>query len=135
MARPIVLYDGTCSFCVASKRMTDRIDVSRALEWLPIQRPEAARFGISRDLLEERMYMVSGDRRWSGFAAWKQILLRLPVFYVVVGASVWITPWALAGWLLLYLPPAAPVGEWVYDWVARNRFRFPGATCQREPEA
>jgi predicted DCC family thiol-disulfide oxidoreductase YuxK len=127
------LYDGYCSFCKACKRVVDLLDWFRAITWIPFQTPEARRFGIDQQLLEQRMYVVTESKRWSGFAAWKQILLRLPALYLGLAASALLWLWSLIPWLLFFAPVFEPIGEHVYDWIARNRHRVPGSTCEREP--
>jgi predicted DCC family thiol-disulfide oxidoreductase YuxK len=133
-AGAVVIYDELCSFCRTTQRIIASLDWLRSLEWVPLQSPRAERFGIPRESLEKSIYLVAQSGRWSGFAACKKILLRLPVLYILIAASAFLTPWLLVAWLLFFLPPAAPVGERVYDWVARNRFRLPGSSCKRELE-
>ena len=41
--------------------------------------------------------------RWFGFTAWKQVLLRLPVLYLLIAASV-----CLSGWFLRLGSPSLP---------------------------
>ena len=129
----VVLFDGFCSFCRFSQQVVDALDWFRAFQWLPFQKPGAERFGISPELLEARMYLVSGSRQWSGFAAWKQILVRLPATWILIAASALLSPYLLVAWLLLFLPFTAPIGERVYYWIARHRHRLPGSTCRLEP--
>ena len=128
----VVLFDGYCSFCRVSQRVVDRLDWLRLLQWLPFQKPDAGRYGIARELLEARMYLVSGSRQWSGFAAWKQILVRLPVTWFLIGGSLLVTPWLALPWAAFFAPFTEPAGEKVYDWIARNRYRIPGSTCKLE---
>lgn len=127
-----VLYDGYCSMCRTSQKVVARLDWFRLLTWIPFQRPEAARFGVPRHVLENTMCMAYGSRQWFGFAAWKQILLRLPVTYALIAASAVIQPWLLIAWAAFFMPFTEPIGERVYQWVARNRHRVPGSTCQRD---
>lgn len=129
----VVLFDGYCSLCRASQRVVDRFDWLRLIRWLPFQEPEASRYGITRDALEARMYLVRGSKRWSGFAAWKQILLRLPVVWLLIAGSVCLSPYLLLLWVAFLLPLTEPAGERVYDWVARNRYKLPGSTCRFDP--
>ena len=127
-----VLFDGYCSFCRTAQRAVDRLDCLELIRWVPFQSAAADRFGIPRDQLEQRMYVVAGEKQWSGFAGWKQILLRLPATYVLIASSCIISPYFLAGWLLFFVPITEPIGERVYDWIARNLYSLPVSTCQRE---
>lgn len=127
-----VLYDGYCTMCRACQRVVDRLDWLRIFIWIPFQRPEADRFGVPRSVLENTMCLARGSSRWFGFAAWKQILLRLPIVYVVIAGTALVSPWLLMLWAAFFVPFTEPIGERVYQWVARNRHRIPGSTCQRE---
>jgi predicted DCC family thiol-disulfide oxidoreductase YuxK len=88
-------------------------------------------FGIAPEVFETTMIAIAGPSRWSGFAAWKQVLLRLPVLYLLIGASLWLSGWFLLAWFGFFAPFTAPIGEAVYRWIAQNRHKVPGATCQR----
>jgi predicted DCC family thiol-disulfide oxidoreductase YuxK len=128
-----ILYDGYCTLCRYSRLVVERLDWFRRLTWIPFQRPDADRFGVPRHVLDQTMCAASGDKRWFGFAAWKKVLLRLPVLYLLVAGSAWITPWMLLAWAVFFAPFAEPAGERVYQWVARNRHRIPGSTCRLDP--
>lgn len=117
----VVIYDDDCGLCRRLRRLGGRLDTFGALRWLPLQHEEALRYGIPRAELERRMYLVSGARRWGGFAAVKRILLRLPPFWALAGMAAAIEPWSVAGFLLLFSPLLSAPGERVYDLVARNR--------------
>lgn len=110
--------------------MVERFDWLRAIRWVPFHDPEAHRFGIPQHILGTTVCTVSGLKQRFGFAAWKQILLRLPVVYLAVAASIAVSPWLAIAWIVIFAPVTAPAGERVYQWVARNRHRVPGATCQ-----
>lgn len=127
--RPVVLYDGHCGFCEWTKGMVTRVDWLRAIEWVPLQSEAAQQFGIPRERLEGRMHVVGVRHVWSGWRAWKQILLRLPLTWIVMVATTAMTPWFGLWWLLFWSPLVNPIGEAGYDWVARNRHRLPGSTC------
>ena len=126
----VVLYDGRCSMCRFSGRVVRSLDWLQQMWWIPFQSPEAERFGIPLDVLENTMCAVGGKRYWFGFAAWKQVLLRLPISYLLIGASAFVSPWVLPLWVAFFIPLTSPIGERVYQWVARNRHRVPGATCR-----
>jgi hypothetical protein len=62
-------------------------------------------------LLDEMHLLPRGSRRYyHGFTAFRWMAWRLPLC------------WCLAP--LLYLPGMASLGQRVYRWVARNRFRL-----------
>jgi predicted DCC family thiol-disulfide oxidoreductase YuxK len=125
-----VIFDADCGLCQRARRVAETLDWFGALRWLPQQDPAALDFGISRDALETSMYLITRrGRRYQGFEAVQQILLRLPVVYAAAVLAVRKEP-ALAVPLALFFSPLfKPFGDRVYDWVASNRYRFPGSTC------
>ena len=105
------LYDGHCAFCRASR------DMLRALDW----RGRIAFIDMhSRDtppdpaLLGAVQTHVDGETL-SGFRAVRRLLRELPL--------------TMPLWLLLHLPGADWLGERVYRFVARNRYRI-GGSCE-----
>jgi predicted DCC family thiol-disulfide oxidoreductase YuxK len=115
--RPVVIYDGECQLCIRSVALLRRLDVFGRLAYqnaretfqLPKTLPP-----IAADKLLEQMHVVTPGtdqrRAYGGFYAFRWLAWQLPVFWPLVP--------------LLYLPGAAWVGERVYAWVARNRFRL-----------
>jgi predicted DCC family thiol-disulfide oxidoreductase YuxK len=112
--RAVVLYDGQCAFCRKS------VDLLRRLDWLgrlrfadardPVQRPGGVALDPTR-LLQEMHVLTAGSRRlYHGFAALRWLAWRLPPLWPVAP--------------FLYLPGVLPVGQRLYLWVARNRFRL-----------
>jgi predicted DCC family thiol-disulfide oxidoreductase YuxK len=127
--RALVLYDGQCPFCRKS------VELLRRLDWLgrlgyadardPAQVPAGARLDPGR-LLDEMHVLTAGGRRvYHGFAALRWLAWRLPLLWPVAP--------------FLYLPGVPAVGQRLYLWVARNRFRLVpchGGVCtlpQRRP--
>lgn len=110
-----VLYDGDCKFCRKSVEALRRLDWLDRLDYMDVRDPDAlADVGVSLEpgrLLEE-MHLVTPDgaKVYSGFRAFRWIAWRLPLLWVVAP--------------LLYLPGAESVGQRMYLWVARNRFRL-----------
>ena len=126
-----VIFDGDCGFCQRARDAAGWLDWFHALDWKPLQDPAVERFGIARVELECRMYFVSGERHSGGFAAVKAVLLRLPALYLVAAAACLLTPWSLLAFVVLFSPVFTPLGNRLYDWIARNRYRLPGSTCKR----
>ena len=70
-----------------------------------------------------------GRETRSGFAAFKRMLLANPVTYFFFAAAVLASGWVSAGLRSLviaalvafFFPMFSPVGEAVYNWIARNR--------------
>lgn len=128
----IVIYDGDCGICNKIRRRMESVDFDKAFQWTPLQTGAGARFGISRSAAEDRLHLVADGKVSSGFRACKLILLYNPAFLLAVGFALAAPPadWAwyrrlVAGALLaFFFPMFDAVGDAVYNWVARNRYRF-----------
>lgn len=119
-ARPVLIYDGRCRFCVAQARRLERwlggrvrIESFRdpgVLEKYP---------GLSAERCEEALQMVSPDGRIASGAEAVSRALRLSPFL------------APAGWLyeIAILRRLLDAG---YAFVARNRYRIRGEACEDE---
>lgn len=129
--RPVVIYDGNCPLCIRTVAVLRQLDVLGLLSYqnareefiLPPTKPP-----VDRERLLEQMYVLApgtGRRRaYGGFYAFRWLAWRLPVCWPIVP--------------LLYLPGAAGVGERVYAWIARNRFRLipcHGGICTIKPNS
>jgi predicted DCC family thiol-disulfide oxidoreductase YuxK len=111
----LVLYDGQCALClksVAALRPLDwlhrlHLQNARDLESLPPRDPPL----VPEQLLEQMHLLPPGGRKvYRGFEAFRWIAWRLPLL------------WPLAPFL--YLPGMKSLGQRVYLWIARNRFRL-----------
>lgn len=116
--RAIVLYDGQCRLCGASVRRLRALDWRKRLAFADVRDPavQAAHPSVSPDRALARMHLVppGGGPILDGFRAFRWIAGRLPLLWPM--------------WPFLWLPGAVPMGNRVYDWVARNRFAF--GTCE-----
>jgi predicted DCC family thiol-disulfide oxidoreductase YuxK len=113
--RAVLLYDGHCAFCRKS------VDLVRRLDWLGVVRFTDARdpaalpatdapLDPERLLAEMHLVPPGGGRVYHGFGALRWLAWRLPLL------------WPLAPFL--YLPGVPVLGQRLYLWVARNRFRL-----------
>jgi predicted DCC family thiol-disulfide oxidoreductase YuxK len=113
--RAVMLYDGLCPFCCKGVAIVRRLDWFNLIHYVDARHPEDFPLpGVQLEpkrLLEE-MHVVTGHglRVYHGFAALRWLAWRLPLL------------WGFAP--LFYLPGVLPVGQWLYLWVARNRFRL-----------
>ena len=123
----VVLYDGQCPLC----RKT--ASILRRLDWLGRLRfndcrdavgipPNTAHLDPGRMI--EQMHVLTPDRAtaFAGFRAVRWIAGRVPVL------------WPL--YPLLFIPGMAKVGQQLYLWIARNRFRLVpcrGGVCTIPP--
>ncbi len=124
----IVLYDGDCGFCTRTRQLLERFDIDGQFAWKAFQRAEDLH-GIPEEALRQRLYVVTEDKKYSGFSAFRIMALYNPLTYFVLLLSL-IPPqpklfhyryWLAASFLLFFSPVFVPVGEAVYSWVARNR--------------
>ena len=130
-ANPVtVIWDGECGFCAQTKGWMQRFDRDGILHWVPQQTNIGDRWGLSREVLKDAMYSVSGSTIRQGYSAWRAMVVWFPVFWYAALAAVVLAPRPAVVALLLFLTPLSnPVGEAVYRWVARNRHRFGDQTC------
>ena len=112
-----VLYDGVCVLCSGWFRFVAVRDTAARFRFTPIQgafgRRLAARLGIDPDNPATNA-LIFGGRAYVRSDAALQVLRHLP------------------GWrwtAILRLAPR-PVRDWLYDRVARNRYRLFGRTAQ-----
>jgi predicted DCC family thiol-disulfide oxidoreductase YuxK len=125
-ARPqhdTVLYDGQCRFCRSQVAMLRALDLSGRLRFVSLHDPAVARDfpELPPEALMKEMYLVdrSGHAR-AGAEAVRYLSWRLPLL------------WPLA--VPLHVPGSLPVWRWLYQLIARNRYRLAGrcdeGTCR-----
>jgi predicted DCC family thiol-disulfide oxidoreductase YuxK len=134
----IVLYDGDCGFCNKTREWISRADFEGLYDWRPYQSGAGVAYGIPQKALEERAYVVVGERIYSGFQAFRILALYNPLTYFAIAVLLAVlAAWepsirnALLGALILFFSPLfRPLGEAAYKLVARNRHRLPPKTCK-----
>jgi predicted DCC family thiol-disulfide oxidoreductase YuxK len=124
-----VIYDSDCSLCTRVKVLAEALDWLGTMRWIPNCGDQAAAYGIPREMLDHSVYLVSGGGTRSGFAAVQGIAARLPVTWLGAAWLIARRPWTALLFGFLLSPLARPAGEPAYQWVARNRHRLPGSTC------
>lgn len=129
----VVIYDGECGLCLCARRFLEALDPWHSLKWIACQAPEARRFGIPVEEMRRSVQFVSGTRRWRGFDATKQIILRLPALYVIAAAAIRTKPVLVFPLALIFSPLFQPAGERLYAWVSENRHRMPRHLCGAVP--
>jgi predicted DCC family thiol-disulfide oxidoreductase YuxK len=110
-----ILTDGACPFCQWIRARIEPFDTANRLRFLDYNDPDvAARVPFTREELDREMHVRAPDGTWSsGFAAWVVVLRALP-------------PLTWLGWLL-GTRMFRNIGPRLYLWIARNRYRLPGA--------
>lgn len=110
-----IVYDGTCRLCVGSKKRLERW--KSPFTFVPVQSHEAKALlpGKSEeDLLGQTHVLVDG-KVYGGAEGWRRIMRRGPL------------PAAWLGWVVPLF-----VARPVYAWIARNRYRWFGRTCEED---
>lgn len=116
--RAVILFDGVCNLCNAWVDFVVRHDEEGRFRFAPLQSD------VARDLLKgapadlpDSIVLVEGHSVWTRSTAALRVARALGL------------PWSLA-WAFIVVPPA--LRDAVYDWVARNRYRWFGKreTCR-----
>lgn len=118
MADLAVLYDGSCSLCRGSVARVRRFDTRHRLELMDLHDASVPQRFPQIDPEVARRWMQAVDPQghvFSGVDAWARIGLRLP-------------GWNLLAWVLL-VPGIHWAGTKIYNWVARNRYRWNRSVC------
>jgi predicted DCC family thiol-disulfide oxidoreductase YuxK len=111
---PILLFDGVCNLCQTSVQWVLKRDKAAVFRFAALQsetgQSALARFGLDTEKFDT-VVLVDGDQIYTRSDAAFEILRRLG------------SPWS---WLcVLYWLPR-PIRNGVYNWVARNRYRWFG---------
>lgn len=110
----VVLFDGECVMCSAGAQALMRLDRRRRFKLGTVQSPEGKRILAWHGLPTESFdtfVLVEGPRLYVRSAAYVRIVARLDF------------PWNLAA--VIWVIPR-PARDWLYDTIARNRFRLFG---------
>jgi predicted DCC family thiol-disulfide oxidoreductase YuxK len=109
-----------CPVCKRSKRWLERLDWLGRLEFADIHdrgRADAELPAVTYADMLRRMYVKRPDGSYfAGFEAFRAVAPMLPLCWLLLPA--------------LWLPGAVLIGKRVYDFIARNRFRY--AKCDNE---
>ena len=117
-SRPLLVYDGDCSFCTASALWVAarwRIP-AHAIAWQGLEPGELARLALTLDEVRSAAWWIdAADQRWRG---------HLAISHALAAASGW--P-GVCGRVLLIAPFRWIAGA-TYPVIARWRHRIPGGT-------
>jgi predicted DCC family thiol-disulfide oxidoreductase YuxK len=118
-ARPVLIYDGDCGFCVTSAEWVSRrwsgADAPTTASWQQLAEDGRAELQLTRQDLARSAWWCDGVRLEEGSRA---------VAYALMATD---GPWAVVGRILL-VPPVAWVAPSGYRLVARYRHLLPGGT-------
>jgi len=111
---PLILYDGVCRLCTGTVLFVIKRDARKCFRFASLQSPLGrqllVRLGLSPDELKT-FVLVDEDGHFTKSTAALRVARRLGGLWPAVG--------------LLALVPR-PIRDAVYDWVARNRYRWFG---------
>ena len=108
----LVIYDGSCHFCLSCISLLQRLDLLRKLTYADFRKPAFAKKNRDKlKSLETELWLVSPDKRvYRGFFAFRKMAVLLPLLWIFV-------PFA-------YLPFAGVIGAWAYAFISERRFRI-----------
>ena len=110
-----VIYDGDCAFCLHSVNWLRRFDWRHVLTFANFRDPSdpiVQAVPATPERLQEEMHVwpAARNRIYHGFGGFRWLSWRLPLLWLIAP--------------FLYLPLAPWIGQKVYLWIARNRFRL-----------
>lgn len=110
----VLLFDGVCKLCNASVRFVIGHDAERRIKLASVQSPQGqallAWFGLPTECFDS-VVLIEGSRLSQRSEAFIRLMAQLPA------------PWR---WLRLLRGVPRPLRDWVYDRIARNRYRWFG---------
>lgn len=107
------IFDGYCVICQQTRRTVRALDWLKRVEFLDLHDSTAlaARYPeLDFEQLMGQIHVVDGGRVYAGFQGTRRMLRELPLGFPF--------------WLLLHLPGMNWLGERVYRFIARNRYRI-----------
>jgi predicted DCC family thiol-disulfide oxidoreductase YuxK len=117
-AADVVIYDGHCRICTAQIRRLAKWDWGARLAYLSLHDARVAQRypDLSHDALMKELYIVDrSDKRHPGALAIRYLSRRLPTLW-------WLMP-------ILHLPGTLPLWRWLYQQIAKRRYRFGQINC------
>jgi predicted DCC family thiol-disulfide oxidoreductase YuxK len=110
-----VLYDGDCAFCCKSVELLKKLDWLGKLDYVNVRdesQPILKDPLVAVAPLLEQMHVVpkEGGALYGGYSAIRFIAWRLPLTFLSAP--------------FLYLPGMTWLGQKIYLWIARNRFKI-----------
>jgi predicted DCC family thiol-disulfide oxidoreductase YuxK len=113
-SHPVILFDGVCNLCNASVNFVIDRDPHAVFRFGALQSEEGRHLLAERGVDEEwldSIVLIEGDRVYTASDAALRIASRMPF------------PWSL---LRVFRILPRPLRDAVYNWIARNRYRWFG---------
>jgi predicted DCC family thiol-disulfide oxidoreductase YuxK len=115
----VVIYDGHCNFCRSQINTLHRFDCcGHRLAYLSLHDPRTCRRypDLTHEMLMEQMYVIDRQgQRHEGSNAVRYLTRRLPTLWIAAP--------------LLHLPGSARLWRWMYQQVAKRRYKLAGKSC------
>jgi len=113
-----VLYDPVRGFGNRARKVFEFWDLDASFRWIPYLSDEDAKSDLPRVASRSGVYLLAGERVYSGFRALRMMVLLSPITYFAIAVSIAIagdlSDWAMlyrrvivAAYLALLLPPLA----------------------------
>ncbi len=113
-----ILYDGDCAFCRKSVSILQKLDWLRRFAYVNVRdttQPLLEQPPILGAPLFDQMHVLTPrGRLYGGYASLRWLAWRMPLLWPVAP--------------FLYLPGVAQLGDALYRWIARHRFKL--VPCQ-----
>lgn len=113
-AKPIILFDGVCNFCNSIVNFVLRQDKENIFLFAPLQ-SEAAQTLLKQHQLSnsgfDSFVFVDDDKTYKKSSAALKVMQKLP----------WYWQWTQVFWIV-----PKPLRDWVYSFVAKNRYKWFG---------
>ncbi|NND98727.1 MAG: DUF393 domain-containing protein [Pirellulaceae bacterium] len=118
----VVIFDGQCNFCRSQVKTLHRLDCcGNRLAFLSLHDERVAQRypDLTHDQLMEQMFVVDPqDRRHGGADAVRYLSRRLPMLWIAAP--------------ILHLPFSAGLWRWMYNQVAKRRYKLAGKSCEND---
>jgi predicted DCC family thiol-disulfide oxidoreductase YuxK len=111
---PIILFDGVCNFCNNTINFLIRQDKKGVFHFAPLQ-SEIGQSLLRQQGLDQQQFdsfvLVTNSKAYLKSSAALQLIQHLP----------WYWQWARLLWVV-----PRPIRDGVYNWIARNRYKWFG---------
>jgi len=113
--KAVLLFDGECPLCLKSVSILKRLDWLKVLHYQNAREtdslpPSPVPLDPARMLQEMHLVTPKRDAVYHGFGAFRWMAWRMPLLVAFAP--------------ILYVPGVPTIGQRVYLWVAKNRFRL-----------
>jgi predicted DCC family thiol-disulfide oxidoreductase YuxK len=118
--RMTLLYDAACGRCTRVRHFFEAVDLEHRVDWIGFDEANDRRLDLRDPRLRESVHLLVGEKHYSGFAAFRMLVLYNPLTYfalVVILRSpdvLHLRRWIALSAFLLLSPLTVPLGERIY---------------------